>query len=256
MPFGYTASTTDITAGGVGSIWTVSQNVTGTIITSSSNATSATDVGLTGSSINIFRTNDTTVNGTILLNNPLSASTTDANITFGNSGTLTIVGSATNIVTGDNTSWIGWNQAIPPHVLRRMDPEERRRIEEAQRRWEQERLEREEQRRVASEKAERLLVSALSEQQRREYLEHGHFHVRSPAGRLYRITKGWSGNVKLVPHEQAERGEFIESLCIHPKMWVPNCDNMLAQKLMIEAAEDDFRRIANIADLQRYRNVG
>jgi hypothetical protein len=115
---------------------------------------------------------------------------------------------------------------------------------------------------AAERKAEALLLRHLTAAQREEYLRDGSFTVRMDDGRRYRIRKGWSGNVdhfeapKIGQVLERDGGSIVpaangaprqvERLCIHPRELVPHCDNMLAQKLLLEADEAEFRRIANI----------
>ena len=90
-------------------------------------------------------------------------------------------------------------------------------------------------------RAERLLQEHLDEQQRREMAERGLFQVRGPSGKVYEIdTSKQMHNV----FELDARGRRIRELCIYTP-GVPQGDNLLAQKLMIEADEEGFRRIAN-----------
>lgn len=91
-------------------------------------------------------------------------------------------------------------------------------------------------------KADKLLDSILSDVQRAHLCAHGYFIVRSPTGQLYRIRRGWSGNVdRLAPD-----GRVIERMCAHPSMYTPDGDNMAGQKLMLESADEAlFLRIAN-----------
>lgn len=92
------------------------------------------------------------------------------------------------------------------------------------------------------ERAEALLLSVLDETQAAEFKEQGQFHVKAGSGRTYRIKRGWAGNVYCLDDE----GKAAEYLCIHPTERVPDCDNMLAQLLLILDDEDSFRQIANI----------
>jgi len=100
---------------------------------------------------------------------------------------------------------------------------------------------------AADRRAEDLLRSMLSEEQRRELDEHNHFHVRVPdprqlgCQRVYRIERGFQGNVKLI-----ENGRATRRYCIHADARLPHADQMLAQKLMLESDEADFLRIANM----------
>ena len=60
-------------------------------------------------------------------------------------------------------------------------------------------------------------------------------------GATFELEYGWSGNAK----ELDAKGNRIASYCIHPHDRVPHADNVLAQKLMLEADPAEFRRIAN-----------
>lgn len=93
-------------------------------------------------------------------------------------------------------------------------------------------------------RAEALLLDHLTPDQRDEYRRDGRFHLLV-GERRYRITRGRSGNVRLI-EERAGAEVEVESYCIHPEALVPDEDTMLAQKLLLEADEAAFRRIANI----------
>ena len=108
-----------------------------------------------------------------------------------------------------------------------------------------------EQAREANAKRERararayaLLDTFLSDEQRHELADKGHFHVDAPSGRRYRIDRGSHGNVKVIDRVT---GVWSESLCVQPS-GVPDGDAMLMQKLLIETAEEQFRATANITD--------
>jgi hypothetical protein len=105
------------------------------------------------------------------------------------------------------------------------------------------------QERVEAEKAkaraEVLLQEALSAKQRAELAQMGFFSLDVNQGgqrRQYRIRRGRSRNVQQV---DPVSGVVLKHLCAHPRELVPDADTMLAQKLMLETAEDDFLRIAN-----------
>lgn len=97
--------------------------------------------------------------------------------------------------------------------------------------------------REANERAEKLLQSALTAEQREELKTKNYFHCKSRVGNTYRIHRGTHGNVRRVIGNRE-----VENLCIQPAN-VPTADSMLAQKLHIEHCEDDFRRTANIRNL-------
>ncbi len=94
---------------------------------------------------------------------------------------------------------------------------------------------------AADARAMELLHSCMSVEQQETLRVHGFFYVKAKSGRKYRIDKGTHGNVKVVDKDN----RVIERLCIQPN-GVPVGDSMLAQKLLIETAEDVFRRHANI----------
>jgi hypothetical protein len=94
---------------------------------------------------------------------------------------------------------------------------------------------------AAEKRAEQLLVENLSLKQREEYLRHKAFTVHGRIAR-YRIRRGRSGNVDVVN----EQGILTHRLCAHPRAQVPDCDTMLAQKLMLEHDEHAFVRRANV----------
>lgn len=93
--------------------------------------------------------------------------------------------------------------------------------------------------------AEKLLKSLLSSDQRRQYEADRTFEVITTKSgrnaRRYKVTHGWAGNVFLLD----ENGREVERLCIHPDAQVPVADNLVAQKLLLESDEAEFRRIAN-----------
>lgn len=94
---------------------------------------------------------------------------------------------------------------------------------------------------AASERALTLLLSALDEEQAAEYTEHQRFHVTATSGRRYCIKHGRQHNVFLVDAD----GRAVREYCGHVGESVPNEDNILAQKLLLEADEEAFIRVAN-----------
>jgi len=153
-----------------------------------------------------------------------------------------------NIITA---TWSAWNDnylvkahniLVPP----RISEEERQRRAEAEKQRQLLYAEEERKRKLADAKAEKLLLQLLDEKQAQEYKEKGRFHMYV-GNKKYRIDKGWAGNVKLVE----EKGNVLSSYCIHPRQRMPEADNLIAQKLMLEANEQEFLRVANET---RYRN--
>ena len=99
------------------------------------------------------------------------------------------------------------------------------------------RLEREK----AQDTAEKLLLDNLNAEQVAEYKQHYHFTIRGRNNVRFRIRKGRSGNVDVINPS----GLIDYRLCAHPAMDVPDCDTMLAQKIMLELDQDAFMRVAN-----------
>lgn len=93
----------------------------------------------------------------------------------------------------------------------------------------------------AEARAEKLLLENLSLQQRLDYEKHRYFVVHGRNKTRYRIRRGRSGNVDVV----TKSGHIEHRLCAHPNEYVPDCDTMLAQKLMLEFDEANFLRVAN-----------
>ena len=96
-------------------------------------------------------------------------------------------------------------------------------------------------RKRAEKKANQLLMEFLTLPQKKEYKDKGFFHLESESGKVYRIHKARSHNVKLV-----EEGKLTKSLCAHPIEGVPDEDTMLAQALMLMTQEQAFLKIANV----------
>lgn len=102
------------------------------------------------------------------------------------------------------------------------------------------------QRRAAAHAADELLTSLMTDEQRDEYQRMARIHVVAPDGKRYRIRRGWAGNLEVIDNEDRP----VERWCVHPRVSVPEADNMIAQKLMIESGRaDELRRIANVTRL-------
>jgi hypothetical protein len=93
---------------------------------------------------------------------------------------------------------------------------------------------------AAEVKAEELLLMCLSDAQREQYLKVGYIEINTDTAN-YRIKKGWSKNIEKI----AKDGKTECYYCIHPTIAVPEADNMLAQKLMLETDEANFLLKAN-----------
>jgi hypothetical protein len=93
----------------------------------------------------------------------------------------------------------------------------------------------------ADDRAEALLREIVSEEHYRQLLKLGYLEVASPsiAHRRYRIPAG-GGLVKVYEH-----GRKVVELCLQPAEPLPESDVMLLHKLMIEANEQEYLRVAN-----------
>jgi hypothetical protein len=152
-----------------------------------------------------------------------------------------------------DTAWQNW-MMYPPSTRRDWTPpveteaqkklreaaEAQRRIDNA--RWQEEQRVADRKKKEADDRAIELLLSVLTEEQKRDFKREKHFFVDAPSGRLYRIDYGTHGNVRVVDRQTKK---VIERLCIQPN-GVPAGDANLMQKLLIETAEDVFRAHANI----------
>lgn len=96
------------------------------------------------------------------------------------------------------------------------------------------------QRDEAWSKAESLLRDSLTDEQFATYQRRGYVEVPSPrhAGRTYRVD-GWR------PVTVFEDGQFAGAVCIRPREFMPGPDVVLARKLLIEGAEDEFLKTGN-----------
>ncbi len=89
-------------------------------------------------------------------------------------------------------------------------------------------------------RAEGLLRDSLTSEQYASYRGRGYVEVPSGLypGRSYRID-GWR------PVSVYEHGRFVGAVCIRPRDHIPGPDIVLARKLMVEGAEDQFLRSGN-----------
>lgn len=93
---------------------------------------------------------------------------------------------------------------------------------------------------AAASRAEQLLFACITEEQKKEYLEKGYFETKVK-DKFYRIKKGFAGNV----FQLDETGKEKYRYCIHPTLYVPDQDNMLAQFLLLHSDERKFLATAN-----------
>lgn len=93
---------------------------------------------------------------------------------------------------------------------------------------------------AAWQRAERLLADSISTQQHADYTAKGYVDVASRIvpGRVYRVD-GWR------PVAVHEHGRFVGAVCIRPREHLPAPDVLLARKLMIEGAEEEFLHSGN-----------
>lgn len=91
------------------------------------------------------------------------------------------------------------------------------------------------------ERAKELLLEHLDEEQRDRFERHKRFRVRGSHGGVYDICHQTVQRIE----EVGERDRVLGTYCIHAGGYVPEPDNMLAKKLMIEADEERFLAIAN-----------
>lgn len=173
----------------------------------------------------------------------------------------------TNIPTTASTIWVTWvgttnviSGITPVAPPREPTPEERAhagRLALVHRNRTRARLLR---RKFAERRAEQLLLEHLTESQRDEWTAGKAFHVETADGRRrYRIALGMAGNVRLVECDGdapvSKHGRPLRPgsrFCMHvyhPDGWVPDADNVLAQKLLLESegGEVQFLALANVS---------
>jgi len=182
----------------------------------------------------------------------VTGSSVDLSITTTASASAGLITTGSSATSFNHTPvWNAWNRPAP-HVWQQMDPAERAAHEETERaayeeRQAQYRVQREEDRAKkaeAAEKAEKLLLTCLTAEQRMEWRTRKCFYVTTRTGRRYRFdSNSYQGNVKLVNRDDM----VLSTFCIHLPHHIPLCDHLLAQKLMLEADEPTFMRIANEA---------
>ncbi len=103
--------------------------------------------------------------------------------------------------------------------------------------------------RRANVKARALLHSQLTREQRWELRATKSFTILGRDGRTYSITEGSTSNVRLI-----ENGTATKSFCVVAKdLSLPIYDLMLAQKLLLETAPEDFHKLAVVHDLTTAR---
>jgi hypothetical protein len=98
------------------------------------------------------------------------------------------------------------------------------------------------ERKEAEDRARVLLLATLDAEQAKMFVAERSFVVHSQdRKRRYLVKYGVQGNVELLN----DAGQSVAKFCIHPEESVPTPDVMLAQKLLLEADEQQFLKIAN-----------
>lgn len=94
---------------------------------------------------------------------------------------------------------------------------------------------------AAQARAEELLRNVLGTEAFRELMRRGYLEVPSPSisNRVYRIPNA-RGQVEVF-----EDGQLVMKLCVVPTKPLPDGDVVLLHKLMIEANEDHYLKVAN-----------
>ncbi len=95
--------------------------------------------------------------------------------------------------------------------------------------------------REAQERAEALLREVLGEHAYQQLGRQGFLEVPSSTfpGRVYRVPRS-QGVVQVY-----EGGRLLMSLCVQPRVPLPDADVILMHKLMIEGNEEEYLRTAN-----------
>jgi hypothetical protein len=96
-------------------------------------------------------------------------------------------------------------------------------------------------------KARELLLDQLTTEQRQSFEQHDWFLVRGQSGQHYRIRDDGHvvANIEVVERDLLGHDRILHRLCGHISEHVPMADHLLAQKLMLEADEEAFLRLAN-----------
>ena len=157
--------------------------------------------------------------------------------------TWTTTSATTTTVTATSSAYASWVEHITYRQETREAQQDRlARETEAQRVATEQRLQREAVEQRAAQRAEQLLVETLTTEQARAWQENRAFFVTGhKTGKRYKIREGSHGNIK----ELDAQGKECASLCVNVPRGLPNQDNVLAQKLMLEWHEEELLRRAN-----------
>lgn len=88
----------------------------------------------------------------------------------------------------------------------------------------------------AQRRAEVLLISILTAEQKREWLEHKRVTHVAESGRIWRLFPTWAGGVCLMNEAGTERRA---TMCIHTSQRIPEADNMVALLLTLRHGEEE-----------------
>jgi len=139
-------------------------------------------------------------------------------------------GTGTTAVTDSTyTLWVQ-GQQVYQETKEAREARERQQLE-----WQKAADERKKKLEEAEHRAEQLLVETMTEEQERAWKEERAVFVTGhKTGKRYKILPGSHGNIREIDHT----GKEIASLCVNVPDGLPRNDNVLAQKLMLEHAEE------------------
>lgn len=131
-----------------------------------------------------------------------------------------------------NQQWVTWNGEVERRKSRRARSRGNQRSNERQNRKHDRKI------LTSEEKAKRLLLDMIGEDQLKIYEETGRLFIK---GRKHDYIIQREGGVKRIEKDK------IVDLCIHleDQHQYPKTDNVIALKLMLEADEKNFNKVAN-----------
>lgn len=103
--------------------------------------------------------------------------------------------------------------------------------------------------RRSEKRAKKLLLHHLQRPQRKQLRRKGHFDVYGSRGTVYRISSSFPFNVRLAGTAKRSRVFFCTEVEDYA---IPRWDVMLGQKLLIEADEGEFLKIANLQYIPKH----
>jgi hypothetical protein len=88
------------------------------------------------------------------------------------------------------------------------------------------------------------LREMVTEQEFRKYLKYGFVLVPGVGGKTYQVFKNRS-------HTKVwKNGKIVEEICVRIKSYdIPQTDNVIAFMSMIQASEEDFRKLGNVYNM-------